>query len=154
MFSSNKATNCSGWENSSSYCPSYVLHIIIDAWSRVPAMLLSSNTQSFQRTVMVRDRHWPVFISTTSRLFCIKLEHSSPSLFFSKARVRQHGLVVWTLLTTSWSALGRLQCQSLITPLVTWLSCPPTLWWLRPESRDAVVTTLLDQQVSDVLFIF
>lgn len=102
----------------------YELHIITDVLWRVAAMSPSLDTQLFQKTVMVRDGHWPVFISTTLVLSPAKLKHSS-----SKVMVH-HGLALCVLLTTSWSAPVRVQCQSPITPLATSVSCPHTQWWL------------------------
>lgn len=95
---------------------------------------------------------------------CVVLYETTTSfyLFLSKATV-QHGLVLWGLKNTSWSAPERLQCQSVNTNLVTWLWCLHTLWWLARRaavpwsalsrtSRSVVVTGIRNTYVFAPLY--
>lgn len=109
-----------------------VLHITLDVLLRVPEMSPSSNTQLFQKTAMVRNWHGFHLIYDSAVSFTRTFIIHSVLLFYptSSSQVRvQHGLKVWVLLTMSWSALGRVQFQSVISPLATWLRCRHTLWW-------------------------
>lgn len=136
---------CSGWKLHLHITD--VLHIIIGVWLRVPAMLPSSNTQLFQKTVMVRD----IDLFLSQLRLRLKLQQS----FMPSLLVKGNG-PTWA------SNLNSAEYEVICpgkgpVPITDYASChlakvPAHAVVTRPESHSNVVRILQDQQVSGDFF--